>query len=144
MLKIANIENLKNYIKCEKTVNFIKEMSADTACGKYSFCDDCFVNVVEYDTKLVSDDVFEMHKKHIDIHILLSGEETILQGKDSLTPTELFDDINDGGLFKCKCIGSIDYIAKEMVVVPAMELHMAGYTKNQTQKIKKAIVKCMC
>ena len=83
-----------DYIKSHDLLN--------TPCGRIELQgDDLFINNVNPECIAAEKQVLEMHRKYIDIHVLLEGEETI-GGKDLADtglPTKPYDEDADCALY---------------------------------------------
>lgn len=74
--KIDNIETYKGLSDdIYEGLKFLKNASADLACGVHEINPRVKAIVSEYDTKAVNENGFEAHKKFIDIQYLLKGKE---------------------------------------------------------------------
>jgi len=73
-----------------------------TPCGRIELQgDDLFINNVNPECIAAEQQVLEMHKKYIDIHVLLEGEETIgwKDIDDTGDPSKPYDDEADCALY---------------------------------------------
>lgn len=76
------ISNWQNYFPknetWKKVFAFVKTCSADTEHGRHAIAgEDAYASVFSYDTKPPKEGVYEAHRKHIDIQILLKGRELV-------------------------------------------------------------------
>lgn len=141
MEKVLDIKLLNGKINSSKAVEFLKNISLATADGKYELDNGISANVVSYTTDAVDADIFEAHKHTIDIHYIVAGKEKILIGKNTDNPTELYDEQNDGCLYKTEKIGEVIYACGQAVIINPNELHMAGYAIETIKNVKKVILK---
>lgn len=76
---IDNIENLKIYKNIPNDViDFLSRLNlSDIELGKKVLSDNVYLNIEEYNTKLLENAKFESHDKYIDIQLLLNGMEEI-------------------------------------------------------------------
>lgn len=64
--------------------------------GRYEEAD-YFALVQEFDTTPLSEKPFELHKKYMDVHIVLSGEEVLeYEDIDFLSPKDDYNEAKDG------------------------------------------------
>lgn len=84
--------------------------------------------------------VLEYHKKYLDIHILLSGQETIgwKNLSDCVNEKKAFDDENDYGLFDDKPTAYITLNPNQFAVVYPEDAHAPIIGEG---KIRKLVVK---
>ena len=69
-----NADNLQR--RCMNAVSFLQQLKDDDlSIGRHDVDENFYYNVQEYETDDNIDKPYESHKKHIDIQILLSGEE---------------------------------------------------------------------
>lgn len=76
---IDNIENLKIYKNIpNEVIDFLSRLNlSDIELGKKVLSDNVYLNIEEYNTKLLKNAKFESHDKYIDIQLLLNGMEEI-------------------------------------------------------------------
>ena len=72
--KINFVDSLSK--RCTEAISFMLNLKEeDLTLGRHEVNDFFFYNVQEYETDCIKDKMYESHKKHIDIQLLLSGEE---------------------------------------------------------------------
>ncbi|MBO5294000.1 MAG: YhcH/YjgK/YiaL family protein [Clostridia bacterium] len=98
-----SLENLEKYVgvhpRFAKAIPFLKELIAtDPEKGRHDMPDGdvdgaVYANVNAYDTNVLSESSqMEVHRKYIDIQIILEGEETIyLPALETLHTTKAYD-----------------------------------------------------
>lgn len=99
------IDNFEKYISLnpyfEKVVEFLKNSNLqDLPLGRNDIYDDfVYANVVEAKSKSKEEAPVEIHRKYIDVHVPLSGDEII--GYTPLTelPCHEFVEVDDAALF---------------------------------------------
>lgn len=128
-------DEIKSIIK-----KFIESNDMQTLpCGRYELGGENYVNVFEYDTK-ENDGVFELHKKYIDAHYVITGEEKILWGErytTELKPYQADGDYSLGAVSDSKEANTSGGIC---VFLPE-EPHKAGVISHRACKVKKAVFK---
>ena len=96
---IDKLVNLKNYIKDQTLLSAITDFIAkgkDVETGKHTLPCDSFANVLEYQTKTFETVKMEVHRKYLDIQVVISGEETVLKHEISgNTATCEYDEVKD-------------------------------------------------
>ena len=80
------------------TLDYLKEKYINTLeLGKHIINDWLYINVQEYETKLLQEDSkFESHKKYLDIQMMINGIEAIeVADVDKLVISQNYDDEKD-------------------------------------------------
>lgn len=143
---IDKLENISMYrIVPDHVTEFLKTFKKDISCGRYELIDQDFVNVEEYNTKLLCDGKFEAHNNYIDIQILLNGEERIyytpVANLSVDTPYNLEKDIK---FYSDKLVG-YDYVTLNglnFAMIFPHEAHAPQVCVNETpSKVKKMVIK---
>ena len=143
---IGKIEELQNYNLLSDSVktnildffrtNNLKEL----ASGRYELGNGNYVNIFEYETKNV-DDTFEAHKKYIDIHYVIAGEEIIRVCDKAKEIIKDYDDQED--YYLCKVEKPDKYIltGENLCLCMLDEPHQPGGIQEIKMKVKKAVFK---
>jgi len=103
-----------------------------------------FVNVITTETKLPENSFFEYHKKYIDIHFMIEGEEKIfISNKNTLEISTEYSDKDDYALLKGK--KEIELLIKKgrFCIVFPDDSHMPLIMNVEKKTIKKGIIKVM-
>jgi YhcH/YjgK/YiaL family protein len=103
-----------------------------------------FINVIATETKLRENSFFEYHKKYIDIHFVIEGEEKILiSNKNTLEISKEYSDKDDYALQKGK--EEIELLMKKgrFCIVFPDDSHMPLIMNTEKKTIKKGIIKVM-
>lgn len=76
---VDKIKNLKIYKNLpDNVIEFLLKLDlSNIQMGKTVLSDNVYVNIEEYNTKLIDNAKFESHDKYIDIQLLLKGIEAI-------------------------------------------------------------------
>ncbi len=110
--------------------------------GKYMIDNDnIFAIVNEYHTKTIENYRWEVHRKYIDIQLIIDGTEKIGLGlPESMQEVEAYDEIKDIAFYNGE--GSYVTLPKNsfMILFPG-EYHMPGVINEQAEYIKKIVVK---
>lgn len=103
------LENLALYRKLapeawQLVADFLKTVTPATEKGRYKLDGDkVMADVLYYDTKKLADCKVELHKRYIDIQVVLAGSETICcMPTDDLAVIEVMDVERDRGFFTFK------------------------------------------
>ncbi len=127
---------------CPNLVEAIKfaETLKDAEVGRYDF-GDCFVLVQEMETKHAAEKDFELHRKYLDVHVVLEGEE--LLGYEDITnfkPKEEFNEEKDIQML----IGDGQYVTIKpgmFCVVFPHDAHKPGCCVTTPAKLRKFVIK---
>lgn len=88
---------------------------------------------------------FEIHKKYIDIHIVISGEEKIaFSSKERLKLKREYQSDDDSELFEGKIEEFVYLDPQKFVIFFPNEAHSALLKIKENKKIKKVIFKVLC
>ncbi len=104
--------------------------------------DNLFINNVLVEGKGQSAQPMEAHKRYIDIHVLLEGEERVGWADiDKLgEPSKAYDEADDYMLYEQEAMSYIDLKAGEFVIVYPEDAHAPVIGSG---KIRKLIVKIL-
>jgi YhcH/YjgK/YiaL family protein len=96
---------------------------------------------LEYNTGTFNLSKFENHKKYIDIHYIIQGQEQIaLASTSDLEPNMEYDEINDYQLFDGKIGETINIKEGEFILLFPGEAHVTGGLIGDTSKSLKKVV----
>ena len=143
--KIDNLEMYKGIIPdVYEGLKYLKEMDPRTPLGIYPISEKLLVKVMEYGTGDECKVGYEAHKKHLDIHYVLSGNERIkwspINDKDIKTP---YDEENDA-IFYQKPINHVSEALLGNGVFAVMfpqDGHACTYFVDKCETIKKIVIK---
>lgn len=143
---VDRIENLEKYIpympELRAVCDFLRNTDAKTAeCGHYDINGDLYVNVQEYSP--AQGEVFEYHRKYIDLQYVVCGDEEI----DSAPLSQMEDEIEykeeiDAGFYK-KATASFSrsYLSEgSFAILEPRDAHRPGMKWN-SDNVKKMIFK---
>ncbi|WP_300281841.1 YhcH/YjgK/YiaL family protein [Peptacetobacter sp.] len=101
-----------------------------------------FVNIVEYDTTVKEERFWEAHKKYLDVHLMLDGEEKIaLNFIDNLKQNE-YQEEGDFLPLDGEAVNSEVILRKgDFLVCYPEDAHMTALKVEEKSSIKKAIFK---
>lgn len=102
-----SLDNFKRYEKLApeawgKISQFLESCTAGMAAGRYELDGDrVYASVQGYDTHAADPDKLEIHRKYVDIQLLLAGRESILcRPVDGLAVTVPYDDSKDIAFYR--------------------------------------------
>jgi len=144
---VDKIENWKIYFKAPVFAQIFKDLESyttQTSNGVYKNHENYYFKVMTYDTKLDSK-IIESHKKEVDIHILLTGNEHIkVYDASAVEVTEGYDAESDCQFYKRtgnpEC--EIDLKPGYMAVLFPDDIHHPQYAvRNNVETLKKIVIK---
>ena len=145
----GNIENLNEYsfleAKVAKCFAYAKEHDLKNfEKGSHTIDGErFFVNIVEYETTTPENRFWEAHKKYLDVHLMLNGEEQIdlnfLQNMNVKAFVEKDDFVPmDGEKNSSVILRNGDFL-----ICYPQDGHRTAVRVQESQKIKKAIFKVL-
>ncbi|EGJ71036.1 Conserved hypothetical protein CHP00022 [Bacteroides coprosuis DSM 18011] len=136
----ARIESLHPLFKI--AFNYIKTQDLlNTDLGRIELDgDNLFINNSEVDGLRKEDQILEVHQKYIDIHVLLSGEETVgwLPTSELQTLKTSYQDDKDYAFYSDKPATYVTMRPGDFLIVYPEDAHAPIISSG---KIRKAIVK---
>lgn len=143
---IDTLENIKNYKglgRVYQALEFIANTDfSETPVGKYHLDgDNIFYMVQEYETKS-NNNLSEAHKKHIDIQLIVNGEECIGYAPLSCEKTLIRDNTPEGDsvIYECKNEKLTLKAGTFMILFPN-DIHQPGLSVGVPAKCRKVVVK---
>ena len=139
---VNNINNYKGLDKIYDVLEFIKKTDfSQMALGKYHIDgENLFYMVQEYDTKQ-DESIGEVHKKYIDIQLIVKGEEIIgyapLSCEKKLVEEKLD---NDCIFYSCETTKLLLKDGDFMVLYPS-DIHSPGLMNKVSSKCRKVVFK---
>lgn len=123
--------------------NFIRQHNIiEMPCGKYLIdSENIYVNIVNYETKDESQCIWEAHRKYLDIHYIIEGEEKIKLA--DVRNMQINGYIEESDYVKMEGVASTEIILKpeDFLVLFFEDAHMTGVNVNKPEIVKKAIFK---
>lgn len=129
--------NLKGYIpyqgeskNLKRAINWLSEQNLEKIeCGKYEIDgNNIYASVFEYETKDALNCRYEVHRKYIDIQLLISGKEII-----HVTPIKNIDITDDYNLTKDISFGILKDKELENTLIMSKGLAAILYPKDAHQ-----------
>ena len=145
----GNLKMAENYClvdeileKCFNYVNGHDLLACET--GSYEIDgQNLFVNIVEYDTQEENACFWEAHKKYIDVHVILEGQERIDVGFVSDMCCEEYDKERDYLPLKGNVKATVVLRKNDFLVCHPHDGHRTGVAVEKPERIRKAIFKVM-
>lgn len=140
---LDRIENFEKYLSLNP--NFVKAMEflqnsnlQDLPLGRNEICGDLiFANVVEAKSKSKSEAPIEIHRKYIDVHVPLSGDELIGYTPLAELPYAYFVEADDAALYPLS-LSARDYFnvrRGEFAIFFPQDGHAPAITPTPLKKI---------
>lgn len=142
MVVLDKVENLHNYPEYKKVQSFLSEnKNKMLENGRYEIDDNCYVAVSEYNT-VEPDGLFEGHLKHIDLQVILEGEEYVhVQEKCKCKLQKTYDEAKDAAFYQANEWHSF-YLGKGFFAVfDENDLHRPCISVNGENRVKKYVFK---
>jgi YhcH/YjgK/YiaL family protein len=143
---VDKLENVVLYPQIpDYAKNFILNLSKDISLGKKILENDDFANVETYSTKNFEDAKFEIHKKYIDIQLLISGNERIyIKHKNDIPEMPEYNAEKDIAFYSAS-LNNSDFVTLDgsnFVMIFPWEAHAPQVSLNNSQsEVKKVVLK---
>ena len=137
---LDSIENIDRYKSLELLKKFKDSIYKK---GKFFMDEEAIFGIgLEYDTKEPSEGLWEAHKKYLDVHLILEGEEKI-HVSDFLNckQTMDFDYENDYQLFEATMEQVVVLKKGSFLALYPNEVHKTGVKVTETVSVKKVVFK---
>ncbi|MBQ8657848.1 MAG: YhcH/YjgK/YiaL family protein [Clostridia bacterium] len=108
--------------------------------GTYTLSRNNFVNVFEYSTEK-NNGLYEAHKKYVDIHYVIAGEEKVFYAQNFSKIKQDYDENDDAYLGMVDDEKSISLSSVKIIIFDINEPHKAGVVLNGSSLVKKAVFK---
>lgn len=148
MMIYDNILKLNSYMNryenLDKVINYINYHDiSKLGLGRHEIdSDKAYVNIVESDLNDVEDGVYELHKRYLDLHMDIIGEENILIGSDTIDKiVEKYNCDDDYELVICPKINEVTINKNNFVICMLNEPHLPCVKTDKCNHVKKAIFK---
>ncbi len=146
MKNFASYSNLSE-AAWKKVERFLAECPADCAFGRYEIDGDAiYAMIQDNETHAVFPEKLEIHKKYIDIQLLLAGEEIIVyRDVENLKESVPYNETKDIAFYHHKEEGAVPLvlIPGNFAVFFPWEGHMPGVylREGESLKVRKCVVK---
>jgi biofilm protein TabA len=104
--------------------------------------DELFFNLIEYETKKAEERFWESHKKYIDIHYLLEGEEFV--GYDlfeRMTISVDYNEADDYYLLEGSLHSKVKLQKGDFMICYPNDVHMTGIISSEPKSVRKIVFK---
>lgn len=134
------IENIDRYKGLELLKKFKGGMYHK---GKFSMDEEAIFGIgLEYDTKEATEGLWEAHRKYLDVHLILEGEEKIhVSDIIHCKPTMDFDNENDYQLFDATMEQEIVLKKGDFLALYPNEVHKTAVKVTDVVSVKKVVFK---
>lgn len=145
----GNIKNLNEYTFLTETVkecfSYAKEQKlVEFENGKHEIDGErLFVNIVEYTTKNPEERFWEAHKRYLDVHLMLDGEEQIDLNFLSNMDVKEFVEADDFVPMDGKKNSSVILRNGDFLICYPQDGHRTAVMVSEPKTIKKAIFKVL-
>lgn len=141
------LDNLKNYqgihTGLKIAIEFLtKTDSTSLVIGKNDILgDDVFLMLQENDLHKTFTGYYEYHRKYLDLHITVEGEETIICGFDKDKEIKAYNDKEDYGMVTCQHKESMLVPKNYFILFFPEEAHKPSIVTKNSTHIKKYVIK---
>lgn len=127
--------------RLQKAFEVLEGLQENTPVGKYQIAENAWITVSEIKKKQEQDFLFEAHRKYLDIHYVISGEERMAYASlDVLAVCKSYD--ADGDYELLQGTGDVLTLKKgDFCIVYPQDAHVP--TVDQSPYLKKAVVKIL-
>ncbi len=143
MIKFTSFSELNSLFSFPtEALDFVKNATQSTENKRYDFGDDCYINIMDCDTKCDTP-LMEAHEIYIDIQYLIYGEEKMhIADKGGLEILKPYSESNDCALYAFpEKFDTVTYKSGEGIVLLPNEAHLPNRAVNEPMTIKKAVIK---
>ncbi len=136
------IENIKRYPFLNKIKDFDFKMAKD---GKFEIEGETFFGIgLKYATKNEMDCLWESHKKYLDVHVILEGEEIVnISDNSQMNVTKEYDETGDYMLHSGIKQQSIHLKKGCFLVLYPNEVHQTAVYFDKINSISKVVFKIL-
>jgi biofilm protein TabA len=134
------IDNLKRYPLLSQISEFDFSLIKD---GKNEIDGDLFFGIgLKYETKNAEECIWESHKKYLDVHVVLEGEEIVnISDFSSMEITKPYDEAGDYMLFYGVKEYSVCLKKGSFLVLYPNEVHQTAVMLNEFSNVRKIVFK---
>lgn len=147
------IDKLKNYYlyegqhhRIDKSIECIRNIDFTGAlAGRHEiYGDKLFFNLIEYETTCEEEREWEAHKKYIDVHYILKGEEIIgYEQVDLLVIKGEYNVNDDYYTLKGDLTSKVKLQSGDFMVLYPDEAHKTAIKVEETNKVRKVVFKVL-
>lgn len=141
-------ENLDRYQLPQKEfgklLDFLKNFKeTDFQAGRFEIDGDRFFGIgLEYQTKKAEEGLWEAHRKNIDVHYILEGEERVqISDIEEMQVTKEYEEEGDYVLFDGAASDAVILRKGEILILFPNEIHKTSIMVNEPVEIRKIVFK---
>jgi len=130
-------ERLQSKLQLLKETDFSKYMA-----GRHELSEELFFFLNEYETKAAEECFWEAHQKYLDFHFILEGKENIaVDHIEHQRVKEAYNDEKDAVFFDGDVHSIITMNPGDAMICFPEDSHMAGIIAEESQKVRKVVLK---
>lgn len=142
---IDSIDNCDKYVSLHKdfdmVFSFLRELKEDVKGTTVLEKDNVWANVIVVQEMPKSVKVFEAHRKFLDVHYILAGEEKFGYGNiDRLKSKRPYNAVDDYELFEGE-VNAITLKKGDFMITFPEDAHIPDYEKTNDDKLVRVVVK---
>ncbi|WP_066054447.1 YhcH/YjgK/YiaL family protein [Robertmurraya korlensis] len=144
---IGKLENVREMglinEKILSKLEFLKDEDfTQYAAGRHEVANDSFFFLNEYETKEEESCFWEAHRKFLDIHFILEGQEKIaFDHIDRQQVKEEYDAEKDAIFLEGSILSEITMNPGDVMICFPEDSHMTGLIAQEKQKVRKVVLK---
>lgn len=136
------IKDWVNEFPCKEIYTFLGQNLQNISLGKYYLDKQIYVNIEEYDTKLLIKGMYESHKKYLDLQYMISGKEKIIiKPVKELERNAQYTLQNDCQTYHICKGNEITLSQGQAILIQPQDGHISGIQIEQGLKVRKAVFK---
>lgn len=142
----GNLEDIREKAvlddKILSKLEFLKGDFSQYTAGRYEVDNNSFFFLNEYETKEEESCFWEAHRKYLDIHYILEGQEKI--GVDHIGRQQVkeeYDAEKDAIFFEGDVLSGITMNPGDVMICFPEDSHMTGLIAQEKQKVRKVVLK---
>jgi len=144
--KIENLHRYTQVLEVSLLSNALSEKIYDSVEeGKFEVgnnMDKFFGIIMSYNTKGASEGIWEAHRKYMDIHVILEGEELVyLEDIENCEVSQTYDADGDYGLFTANPTKPVVLKAGHFLALYPNEVHMTSVKNVHSSTVRKIVFK---
>jgi len=147
---LDSVENIDRYIdinsRMSSMVEFLKSFKIENyKKGKIEIDNQfCYAIGLEYETKDSKDCLWEAHRKYIDIHVLVEGEEKVhINNIKNMKVSKPYDNENDYALYTGNPETELLLVKNKFLLLFPDEVHRTSIVVNDFCQTRKLVFKVL-
>ena len=128
----------------KKVFEFLRDNDLNTLpLGKQTLGDDITVNVQEYMTREPGNEVFEGHRKYIDLQYVVSGRElqAFANINDTIETIDTYNEKKDVGHYKVAVVNYHVIRPNQFTIFFPADIHLPNIQYGEKEKVRKVVFK---